>query len=289
MWSLHDRLENYISEENCKTEIESVLKHGQLVPVLGRALRGDPDHDVELICGARRLFVARHVNQPLLVELSDLSDRQAIVAMDLENRHRTDISAYERGLGYARWLKAGHFKSQEEIASVLRTSASQVSRLLKLVQLPQEIVAAFGGPKDIYERWGRTLMQVMEHPVGARLTISRANAIAKMPTRPSPIEVYRQLLAAAALTRGSPSTDAAEVIKDPHGSRLFRIKYQSRSVVILLPVASVSAMSLDRIRREVASILQEEKRNPLDDSDHRRRKTVPSKGEGAFHRPSEPM
>ena len=60
MWDLHDRLEHLIVEDNCREEISSVSRHGQQVAALGRRLRGDPDHDVELICGARRLFVARH-------------------------------------------------------------------------------------------------------------------------------------------------------------------------------------------------------------------------------------
>jgi hypothetical protein len=61
MWDLHDRLEHLIVEDNCREEISSVSRHGQQVAPLGRRLRGDPDHDVELICSARRLFVARHL------------------------------------------------------------------------------------------------------------------------------------------------------------------------------------------------------------------------------------
>src|SRR5579862_9529454 len=112
MWALHDRLESDITEESCKAEIGSFQRHGQLVPVLGRRLRNDAHHDVELIYGARRLFVARHLNMRLRVELRSLDDRAAIVAMDIENRQRTDISPYERGLSYARWLSQRHFPSQ---------------------------------------------------------------------------------------------------------------------------------------------------------------------------------
>src|SRR5262245_26075307 len=120
MWDLHDRLETQVTEESCKAEIESFSKHGQLIPVLGRPLTRDPTHKVELICGARRLFVARHINAPLLVDLREMSDREAIIAMDIENRQRADISAYERGLSYARWLRSGQFQSQDDLARQLR-------------------------------------------------------------------------------------------------------------------------------------------------------------------------
>src|SRR5258708_5408352 len=103
VWALHDRLEDHITEDSCKEEIESIASHGQLIPVLGRPLKGDVDYDVEIIYGARRLFVTRHLNVPLHVEVREITDRDAIVAMDLENRHRKDISPYERGLSYSQW------------------------------------------------------------------------------------------------------------------------------------------------------------------------------------------
>src|SRR6478672_420658 len=86
MWDYHDRLETQLNEQCCRAEIESISRQGQLVPVLGRRLHSDPDYDVELIFGARRLFVARHLNMPVRVELRDLSDRDALAAMDTENR-----------------------------------------------------------------------------------------------------------------------------------------------------------------------------------------------------------
>ncbi len=109
MWDLHDRFEAAITEQSCKAEIESFQRHGQLVPVLGRPIRGDPQHEVELIYGGRRLFVARHLNKQILVEMRPMTDREAIVAMDIENRQRLDISPFERGFSYTRWLRMGLF------------------------------------------------------------------------------------------------------------------------------------------------------------------------------------
>ena len=101
VWDLHDRLDHLIVEDGCRNEISSFAKNGQLIPALGRPLRDDPDYEVELICGARRLFVARHLNLELLVDLRELTDQDAIIAMDVENRQRQDISPYERGLSFA--------------------------------------------------------------------------------------------------------------------------------------------------------------------------------------------
>ena len=40
-----------------------------------------------------------------------LTDQEAIIAMDIENRQRADTSPYERGVAYARWLNAGYFNA----------------------------------------------------------------------------------------------------------------------------------------------------------------------------------
>jgi ParB family chromosome partitioning protein len=255
MWSMHDRLDAHISEGTCRDEIRSFEAYGQRIPVLGRRLRGDPEHDIELIYGARRLFVARHVNKPLTVELREMSDREALIAMDIENRQRADLSPYERGLCYSRWLAEGYFQSQQEIARALKVSQAQVSRMLKLAWLPAPIVEAFGSPLDICEMWGLELLSVLENPARREPTLSRARAIAKSSPRPAAKEIYRELLAAS--TQGPRIRPAVRdvVVKDLEGSPLFRFRRQTSSVAVILPLDKVSPRVLDSIRHAVAEIL----------------------------------
>jgi len=254
MWSLHDRLDQHLNEETCKAEIDSFSRHGQLVPVLGRVLRGDPAYDIELIYGARRLFVARHINKPLLVDLREMSDREAIVAMDIENRQRADVSPYERGMSYARWLRSGHFGSQDDIARALKISSSQVSRLLRLARLPSVVLDAFASPIDICEVWGLDMIDALENPLTRQRILQKARSIARHP-RPVAREVYRQLMAASLEGRRIKPKSHDEVVKDEDGAPLFRIRHQSNSVAVLLPNAKVSAASMEHIRCAISAIL----------------------------------
>ena len=130
VWDQHGRMEEYVTEASCREEMRSMEQHGQLIPAIGRRVHNDTAFDVEIICGSRRLFVARQLNILLRVELKTLTDHEAVVFLDMENRQRKDWSAYERGRSFARWLGSGIFESQESIADVLGMSASQVSRLL---------------------------------------------------------------------------------------------------------------------------------------------------------------
>jgi|KBSMisStandDraft_5_1062788.scaffolds.fasta_scaffold71946_3 ParB family chromosome partitioning protein len=255
VWSLHDRCDDHVNEQTCKAEIDSFESHGQLVPALGRALRGDPDYDVELIYGARRLFVARHLNMQLLVELREMSDREALIAMDIENRHRIDISPYERAMSYARWLSRGHFRSQDEIARAMKISPSRISRLLRLARLPSVIVSAFTNPLEIRETWGLHLMDVLEDPQRRQCTIQAARALSALNRRPSANAVYRELIAASVRGRQPKLVACVETVRDEAGAPLFRIRQLSRSVALEVPSEKVSPVTMAEIRAALAGIL----------------------------------
>jgi ParB family chromosome partitioning protein len=256
MWDFHDRLDDSITENTCRMEIESFQQHGQLVPVLGRLLRQDLDHEVELIFGARRLFVARHINVSLLVDLREMTDREAIVAMDIENRQRLDISPYERGLSYARWLRVGQFQTQDELARSLQVSSSQVSRLLRLARLPSVLLNAFGCATDICEGWGLDLLDALDDPTRRQRILTKARAIADLEPRPPAREVYRQLLVASVAGRKLRASPRDKVVNDSIGDPLFRVRQQSKTVALLLPVEKISGRSLDKICEAIVGILQ---------------------------------
>jgi ParB family chromosome partitioning protein len=267
MWSGHERLEKSISAENCRDEIDSFMRHGQKFCVLGRPVHGDATCDYELVYGARRLFVARHLNVLLSIEVRELDDRDAIVAIDIENRQRKELSPYERGRAYRMWIREGIAESQDELARMLNVSASQVSRLIHLAELPAEICDAFADPVEICESWGRLLMELWQEPVKREALLRAARSLAKESLRRPAAAVFRRLVAAA----GQASTAASvrlptrdEVVKDAAGSPLFRIKRHRTATALLLPTSAVPSRVLAEIIREVGEILQRAKAQALD-------------------------
>jgi ParB family chromosome partitioning protein len=258
MWELHDRIEEYIGDSTGKAEVESFDRYGQLIPVLGRPVRGEPGFEVELIYGARRLHIARQLNKPIRVMLRDVSDREAVVAMDAENRHRKDISPYERGSSYARLLRSGFFGSQEELAQALNTSASQVSRLLKLTRLPALILGAFSSPLEICEVWGLTLLSMWEDPMVRPALSETARALAARSPKPPAQQIYDQLLTARA-HRPRPlrrRKEKEEIITDPDGTPLFRVRRQVDSMVLVLPTRGLSGARVSAIKQMIGQLLQ---------------------------------
>lgn len=264
MWPLHDRIENHITEETCRAEIESVARNGQLVPVLGRVLKDDPNYDIELIYGARRLFVARHLNKPLAVEVREMSDREALIAMDIENRLRLDISPYERGMSYASWLRSGHFKSQEEIVRALRISSSKVSRLLKLARLPSVVVDAFPSPVEICEGWGLDLMDALDDLQRRPAVLRKARELRALQPRRCCRDVYRLLMTAPGLREKLKPRKSTEVVKDLHGKVLFRLRQQTSAIAIVVSNSRLSAGALEQIRLSLSRILLNESARVID-------------------------
>jgi ParB/RepB/Spo0J family partition protein len=256
VWGLHARLDESLTEESCRTEIESFAKHGQLIPALGRRLRGHADFDVELIYGARRLFVARHLNLPLLVELRDICDRDGIIAMDLENRLRQDVSPYERATSYDKWLRNGHFSSQDELASALQVSAAQVSRLLSLARLPTFVTTAFGRATDMCEAWGAELAIVLKDRQAQHRVMQAALSIAATTPRPPANEIYQQLCIAGKGRRASRGPQ--RIVTDKQGAELFRVKQQRGWIVFSLSMNILSQRSIEEIECELARLVDAE-------------------------------
>jgi ParB family chromosome partitioning protein len=258
VWSLHDRLEESLTEDSCKDEIESFQVHGQRAGALGRPVRDDPEYDVEVICGARRLLVARVLKLPLLIEVRELTDLEAIIAMHVEDI-RKDKSPYEQGLAYSRWLRGGYFSTQEEMANVLKVSPSKVSRLLKMSRLPSVVVSAFGNPGDIREGWGERLTELMEDPIRKPPAIRAARAIATSSSHLQACDVYRKLLAATAPTdcggRKIGSATREEVVLDEEGVVLYRVKHRRESVVFELPLERMSARTLEALQQAIKGVL----------------------------------
>lgn len=258
MWSEHGRLQELLNEGNCKAEIDSFELHGQLIPALGRRVRSANGCDIELIYGARRLFVAKHLNVELQVELRELSDREAIVLLDAENRLRRDFSPYERGCNFQSWLRSGHFESQRDIASALAMSPSQVSRLLKLARLPAVLINAFPSPTDICELWGIDLFDAWQDETQRAGLAGRARDIARLSPRLPADRVIEELLVRPVRGGRAALESRDEVVHGRDGKPLFRMRFGRNSVTVSLPLEGMTSSALTIIKTALSKCLQSE-------------------------------
>ncbi len=260
IWEGHNRDYAALTEENCADLIESFKAEGrQNFPAIVRRVEGDPAHDWEVVCGARRHWTVcwmRAHERPdfkFLVEPRELTDEEAFRLADLENRSRRDLSDYERARDYARAVQRYYGGSQQQMAERLEVSRSWLSRYLELARLPAEIVAAFASPHAIGishaailapliradEQRGRIIGEAR------RLAAERDELAARGAPLLSPAGVMQRLTnAARAQTAPRPAGLPREhVVRSPEGTIVARGQSESRrgGVTITFPTPAKHA------------------------------------------------
>jgi len=169
IWEGHNRDYAVLNEASCADLIESFKAQGkQEVPAIVRRVKGDAHWDFEVICGARRHWTVswmRAHDYPdfkLLVEIRELTDEEAFRVADIENRHRKDISDYERATDYFRAIERYYDGNQQRMVERLRVTKSWLSRYLELAKLPSEVVGAFASPHVIGIRHAAELAPLLK-------------------------------------------------------------------------------------------------------------------------------
>ncbi len=128
--------------EDCELEAltASVRAKGVVQPLI---VRPDPDHEgcFQIVAGERRWRAAQRAQlHELPIIVRALDDAEVIEIAILENVQRADLNPIEEASGYAQLIeKFGH--TQEQLGDVLGKSRSHIANALRLLTLPEEILA----------------------------------------------------------------------------------------------------------------------------------------------------
>lgn len=116
---------------------ESIRLDGVLMPILVRPAKTGTGY--ELIAGERRWRASQLAGlTEIPAVIRDVNDRQALELAIIENEHRNDLTATESARAYQRLHKEFGL-TQVDIAQRIGISRSQVTNLIRLLQLPQGI------------------------------------------------------------------------------------------------------------------------------------------------------
>ena len=177
IWSDHNRFYDQLDEHKCKDLIEGFKRTGrQEFPAIVRRVE-EGSGKFELVCGTRRHWTAAFLGWDLLIEVRDLTDEQAFILQDLENRDREDISDYERALSYKKALGLYFDGNKARMAKRLEIEAANFNRLLDLCDLPIEIVQAYADIRDLKVHHGMVYKKLLANQPEANLLLKRAKAL----------------------------------------------------------------------------------------------------------------
>lgn len=138
----------------------------------------------EIVFGHRRHRACLELGLEVLAIVEEVSDRDLWLQMDQENRGRRDLSPWEHGKSIQTALRSGLFPSVRRLAEYAGIDFSNAAKLLKLAELPDDVVAAFEKPTDLQVHWAGLLSKALQ--VDPESVLERAKQISSRGTVPRP-------------------------------------------------------------------------------------------------------
>ena len=223
------------SDADFKALKDDLRKSGQEFPIKVKTVEGDAEHEFEVIAGHRRLLACRELDAevaggfPVFAILDGTAAELKVHALKMyrENALRKDLSPFETGTMFRRWLTEGLFATQKELAETLGLSTPTVSHYLGIAELPPEILKAFRDPRAISLRWINDLAPALKTHRAALL--AAAQQLAKATPPPDADTVLRELLAATKGRGRKAAKPEAETVK-MGGKSLYTISWKGSRV-----------------------------------------------------------
>lgn len=137
--------------------VASIREHGVLQPVIVRPVPGG----YELVAGERRWRAAVAAGLRVVpAVVREMDDRAAAEAALVENLQREDLNPVDRARAYLKLLEEFHL-TQEEVARRVGKSQPAVANSLRLLSLPNEVLASLESGR-ISEGHARALLSVQD-------------------------------------------------------------------------------------------------------------------------------
>ncbi|MCV2863284.1 ParB/RepB/Spo0J family partition protein [Albidovulum sediminicola] len=118
---------------------QSIREKGVILPLLVRKSPAKPG-TYEIVAGERRWRAAQAAQlHEVPVLIRDLNDTEVLEIAIIENIQRADLNPVEEAMAYRQLMdRFGH--TQEKLAEALSKSRSHIANLLRLLQLPAEVL-----------------------------------------------------------------------------------------------------------------------------------------------------
>lgn len=132
-----DQPRRHFDEDSLRQLADSIGRQGLLQPILVRA-RPEAKGEYEIVAGERRWRAHKLLSKPTIHAIVTTGGAEEIALV--ENLQRVDLTPLEEARGIQA-LMDRHGYTQEAAAGALGWSRTQVNRSLKLLTLPDEVVA----------------------------------------------------------------------------------------------------------------------------------------------------
>jgi len=130
----------HFSEQKLEELANSIKQNGVIQPIAVRQSKSDINK-YEIVAGERRWLAAQRAGlHEIPVNILELSDLESLEVAIVENIQRDDLTPIEEARGYKRLLDEFKY-DHENIAKLMSKSRSHISNTLRLLTLPNDIIA----------------------------------------------------------------------------------------------------------------------------------------------------
>ena len=165
--------DSFASADFLTLKDEIAQADGNVQPIKVRPLAGSADR-YEIIFGHRRHRACLDLGLPVLAFVEEVNDQELFKEMERENRDRLDLSPWEQGRMYRQALNEGLFASLGELSKEVGMDKGNLSKALRLADLPDDVVNAFPTPLDLQFRWAKLLNDAIQQAPEEVLTRAKS-------------------------------------------------------------------------------------------------------------------
>lgn len=223
--------------------VASVQAQGVLTPLLVRPLAGHDD-EFEIVAGERRWRAAQQARlHEVPVVIRSLDDRQVLEIGLVENVQREDLSPIEEAQAYGRLIEEFSF-TQEDLAKTVGKSRSHVANTLRLLDLPQPVLAMVENG-TLSAGHGRALLSAADpialarHVAEKSLSVRETERLAKKSTAQSGGQ--------APSSQGAPEKDADSMALERELAVLLGMKVHLKPKTLQAGTLSIEYSSLEQL------------------------------------------
>jgi len=131
---------NIFDEEKLNELSLSIKENGIIQPIAVRPNKYEPGR-YEIVAGERRWLAAQKAGlHEVPVVILDVGDQKSLEIAIVENVQRQDLNPIEEAKGYQKLIKKFGY-DYEKISKFMSKSRSHISNTLRLLTLPQDIIA----------------------------------------------------------------------------------------------------------------------------------------------------
>lgn len=131
----------------------------------------------EIVFGHRRHRACLELGLSVLAAVVEIDDRALWEEMERENRGRVELSPFEQGRHYRIALDAGLYPSIRRLAAAIGVDPSQAAKVIRIADLPADVISAFKTPSDIQVNWASAIHAALQRDPD--VVVSRAHSASK--------------------------------------------------------------------------------------------------------------